>query len=78
MATESTEPIERWTGKRRVALVVSILKSEIHAACVGSVGQAGLHRPVTARRRRPAADLPLIELLRRLIQQYPTFGYRHL
>ncbi len=28
MAAESTEPIERWTAKRRVALVVSILKGE--------------------------------------------------
>ena len=28
MATESTDPIERWTAKRRVALVVSILKGE--------------------------------------------------
>ncbi len=26
MAGESSEPIERWTAKRRVALVVSILK----------------------------------------------------
>ncbi len=26
MATDATEPIERWTAKRRVALVVSILK----------------------------------------------------
>ena len=28
MAVESAEPIERWTAKRRVALVVSILKGE--------------------------------------------------
>ena len=28
MATESTDPIERWTAKRRVAFVVSILKGE--------------------------------------------------
>jgi len=28
MATESTEPIERWTAKRRVALVLSVLKGE--------------------------------------------------
>jgi transposase-like protein len=28
MATEAIEPIERWTAKRRVALVVSILKGE--------------------------------------------------
>lgn len=28
MATDTSEPIERWTAKRRVALVVSILKGE--------------------------------------------------
>jgi hypothetical protein len=28
MAAESTDPIERWTAKRRVTLVVSILKGE--------------------------------------------------
>jgi transposase-like protein len=28
MATDATEPIERWTAKRRVALVVSLLKGE--------------------------------------------------
>lgn len=32
MATEATEPIERWTVKRQMALVVSILKSEISVA----------------------------------------------
>ena len=32
MATESTDPIERWTAKRRVALVVSILKGETSVA----------------------------------------------
>ena len=32
MAAESTEPIERWTAKRRVALVVSILKGETSVA----------------------------------------------
>jgi transposase-like protein len=32
MATESEEPIERWTAKRRVALVVSILKGETSVA----------------------------------------------
>ena len=32
MATEATEPIERWTAKRRVALVVSILKGETSVA----------------------------------------------
>ena len=32
MATESTDPIERWTAKRRVTLVVSILKGETSVA----------------------------------------------
>lgn len=32
MATASSDPIERWTAKRRVALVVSILKGEASIA----------------------------------------------
>ena len=32
MAVESAEPIERWTAKRRVVLVVSILKGETSVA----------------------------------------------
>ena len=32
MATESSDPIERWTAKRRVALVASILKGEASIA----------------------------------------------
>ena len=32
MASESAEPIERWTAKRRVVLVVSILKGETSVA----------------------------------------------
>ncbi|MDH4088702.1 MAG: hypothetical protein OEV27_08310 [Nitrospira sp.] len=32
MAAEASEPIERWTAKRRVALVVSILKGETSIA----------------------------------------------
>jgi len=32
MTSESTEPIERWTAKRRVALVVSILTGETSVA----------------------------------------------
>ncbi|MBX3300758.1 MAG: transposase [Nitrospira sp.] len=32
MAQECSEPIERWTAKRRVALVVSILKEETSVA----------------------------------------------
>lgn len=32
MATEAVDPIDRWTAKRRVALVVSILKGETSVA----------------------------------------------
>ena len=32
MAADASEPIERWTAKRRVALVVSILKGETSGA----------------------------------------------
>jgi transposase-like protein len=32
MATDATEPIERWTAKRRVARVVSILKGDTSVA----------------------------------------------
>lgn len=32
MASKSTYPIERWTAKRRVTLVVSILKGETSVA----------------------------------------------
>jgi transposase-like protein len=32
MATGTTEPIDRWTAKRRVALVVSLLKGETSVA----------------------------------------------
>ena len=32
MTSEFSEPIERWTAKRRVALVVSILKGETSVA----------------------------------------------
>ena len=32
MAAEASEPIERWTAKRRVVLVVSILKGETSIA----------------------------------------------
>jgi transposase-like protein len=32
MATDATEPIERWTTTRRVALVVSLLKGETSVA----------------------------------------------
>ncbi len=42
------------------------------------MGRAGLHRLATTERRRPVADPPWTALLRRLIQQFPTVGYRHL
>lgn len=32
MGTDSSEPIERWTAKRRAALAISILKGETSAA----------------------------------------------
>ena len=32
MAADASEPIERWTAKRRVALVVSTLKGETSVA----------------------------------------------
>ncbi|MDC8447536.1 MAG: transposase [Nitrospira sp.] len=32
MTAEASEPIERWTAKRRVALVISILKGETSVA----------------------------------------------
>lgn len=41
MAGEAIEPIERWTAKRLVALVVSILKGET------SVAEALLEQAVT-------------------------------
>jgi putative transposase len=52
--------------------------SERRSCRVLAVRRAGLHRPATTGRRRSAADPPWIEPLRRLIQQHPTFGYRHL
>ena len=32
MGSDNSEPIERWTAKRRAALVISILKGETTAA----------------------------------------------
>jgi putative transposase len=43
-----------------------------------AVGRASLHRVPTVQRRSVAVDPPWVEPLRQLIQQYPTFGYRHL
>ena len=40
MAQEGSDPIERWTAKRRVALVVSILKGE--TSVVEAARQHGL------------------------------------
>ena len=42
------------------------------------MGRAKLHRVARAGRRRAVLDPPWVERLRQLIQQYPTFGYRHL
>jgi putative transposase len=42
------------------------------------VGRASLHRAPTVHRRPVAVDPPWVEPLRQLIQQHPTFGYRHL
>lgn len=50
-AAEATEPTERWTAKRRVALVVSILKGET------SVAEAGL-ASVDGREMGPAVLAP--------------------
>ena len=52
--------------------------SERRSCRVLEVGRARLHRPAVARRRPSVADPPWIERLRQLIQQHPTFGYRHL
>lgn len=52
--------------------------SERRSCRVLDVRRAGLHRPATTGRQRSAADPPWIEPLRRLIQQHPPFGYRHL
>ena len=46
MGSDSSEPIERWTAKRRAALVVSILKGDTTAAEAArkyglSVGEIG-------------------------------------
>lgn len=52
--------------------------SERRSCQVLRVGRAGLHRSATTERRRSVADPPWTESLRQLIQQFPTFGYRHL
>ena len=49
MASESPEPIEGWTAKRRVALVVSILKGETSVA--EAARQHGLTVAVTFPRK---------------------------
>jgi len=42
------------------------------------VNRARLHRSVASSPPRQERDPPWINQLRTLIQQYPTFGYRHL
>lgn len=42
------------------------------------VSRAGLHRSPRPPRRPSGADPSWLEPLRRLIEQHPTFGYRHL
>lgn len=67
MATEAVEPIDRWTAKRRVTLVVSILKGETsvaeaarqHELTVGEVEgyrEKFLLRDENALRSRPRDD----------------------
>ena len=43
-----------------------------------AVGRSRLHRAPTGHRHAGAVDPPWVEPLWQLIQQYPTFGYRHL
>lgn len=52
--------------------------SERQSCRVLAVGRASLHRSPTGRRRPVAGDPPWVEPLWQLIQQHPTFGYRHL
>jgi len=52
--------------------------SERRSCRVLGVGRASLHRAPSVNRRPVAVDPPWVEPLRQLIQQYPTFGYRHL
>lgn len=42
------------------------------------VGRASLHRTPSGHRRAVAVDPPWVEQLRQLVEQYSTFGYRHL
>ncbi len=42
------------------------------------IGRARLHRALAGHRRSVAVDPPWVEPLWQLIQQHPTFGYRHL
>ena len=56
MATETTEPIERWTAKRRVALVISLLKGETFVAEVEGWREKFLAGAENALRTRPRDD----------------------
>ena len=42
------------------------------------ISRARLHRVPSGPRRSVAVDPPCVEPLRQLLQQYSTFGYRHL
>lgn len=52
--------------------------SERRSGRVLGVSRAGLHRSTRLPRRPSGVAPPWIEPLRRLIEQHPTFGYRHL
>ena len=52
--------------------------SERRSCRVLAVGRARLHRAPASRRRSVAVAPPWVEPLWQLIQQHPTFGYRHL
>ena len=56
MATETTEPIERWTAKRHVALVISLLKGETSVAEVEGWREKFLAGAENALRTRPRDD----------------------
>jgi hypothetical protein len=61
MASDYSEPIERWTTKRRAALVISILKDETTAAEAAPKVDAG-------RKRATARDTSLLTRLDALVE----------
>ena len=52
--------------------------SERRSCRVLAVGRARLYRVARVGRRRAVLNPPWVERLQQLIQQHPTFGYRHL